>query len=182
MSDKFPPVYPVPVIGLGKYKCSACNRVFNTEEDARDHIKIAHPEETEPEAAEKIVIKDLGYELPKKEKETNKEIDEVKTDKASKRLKIVTLQESFLFFTDHDQYTGQYASSLDDFAQKLNDVPLKSVEFHYARGDFSKWIKDIFGDEFLANRIDHVGKSLKGVELRNAIKRIVEKRVNELKH
>ena len=93
-------------------------------------------------------------------------------------LETVVLSESFLFFTDQGQYSGQYASSLSDFVQKLNGVPLKSVEFHWARGDFSKWIKDIFGDESLANRIDQIDKSIKGEELRNTIKRIVEKCTN----
>ncbi len=74
MSDKFPPVYPVPIIELGKYKCSACEAVFNHEEDVKNHIKIAHPEETEPELAEKLVMgpEFIGYESKK-----NTKIDKV---------------------------------------------------------------------------------------------------------
>lgn len=100
---------------------------------------------------------------------------------ASRILKEVDLSKAFYFFTDIGQYTGVYAKSLNDFCQKIKSVELRSVEFHSSRGDFEKWVREVFGDPYLAEQIGKLSGELKGEELRSGIRQAVEKRVKELK-
>ena len=83
--------------------------------------------------------------------------------------------EAFLFYTDIGQYTGKSASSILDFLGKLNEVPLKSVEFHFSRGDFEKWVRETLGDMYLADRLREIERSTHGEELRKNIQEVVER-------
>lgn len=96
-------------------------------------------------------------------------------------LRMVSMPESFLFFTGIGQYTGEFAPCLTDFCEKLNEESLKSVEFHFDRGDFEKWIRETIGDEYLAYRISKIDRSTKGEDLRRTIERMVKRRVESLK-
>ena len=104
----------------------------------------------------------------------------IELESSSKILRTVPYPEAFLFFTDIGQYIDELASSLNDFCEKLKKVPLKSVEFHFERGDFEKWIRKTVGDENLANMINKIGKSTQGEELRTTIQRMVERRLSQL--
>lgn len=96
-------------------------------------------------------------------------------------LRMVSMPESFLFFTGIGQYTGELAPCLTDFCEKLNEESLKSIEFHFDRGDFEKWIRETIGDEYLAYRISKIDRSTKGEDLRRTIERMVKRRVESLK-
>lgn len=96
-------------------------------------------------------------------------------------LRMVSMPESFLFFTGIGQYTGEFAPCLTDFCEKLNEESLKSIEFHFDRGDFEKWIRETIGDEYLAYRISKIDRSTKGEDLRRTIERMVKRRVESLK-
>ena len=96
-------------------------------------------------------------------------------------LRMVSMPESFLFFTGIGQYTGEFAPCLTDFCEKLNEESLKSIEFHFDRGDFEKWIRETIGDEYLAYRISKIDRSTKGEGLRRTIERMVKRRVESLK-
>lgn len=100
---------------------------------------------------------------------------------ASTILRTVSLPEAFMFFTDLGQYTGELAPCLTDFCEKLKTVPLKSVEFHFERGDFERWIRETLGDEYLASRITDIDRSTHGEKLRTTIEGIVRRRVDQLK-
>lgn len=91
------------------------------------------------------------------------------------------LDKAFLFFTDIGEYTGISAISLSDFCDKLDKVPLRSVEFHFNRGDFGKWIKETLGDKQLAARIGRIKKKVKGEELKKKIQGRVRRRLTQLK-
>ncbi len=58
---------------------------------------------------------------------------------------------------------------------------LRSVVFHYFRGDFQNWIMDMIGDEELANQLCFVVRDLSGQGLRSQLLKIVQKRVVEFK-
>jgi hypothetical protein len=100
---------------------------------------------------------------------------------ASRILRTVPIPEAFLFFTDIGQYNGEFAPSLADLCEKLKKIPLKSIEFHFKRGDFERWIRDTLGDEHLANRICEIDRSTHGEELRTTIQRIAQNRLDQLK-
>jgi hypothetical protein len=107
--------------------------------------------------------------------------------------KKLTFEEAFHFKTDEDGYTGIVATSLYDLASKLETIPLDSIIFHYYRGDFQKWIRDVFGDNELAEqidliaanrwiqelayRIDLLAPSFSGEKLRERLIRLIKKRI-----
>ena len=96
-------------------------------------------------------------------------------------LKTVTRkEEAFYFFTGVGNFTGKLASSLTDFRDQLKTINIESVNFHYSRQDFEKWIKETLGDAELAKQISGI-KGLKGEALRGEILRKVDMRIKELK-
>ena len=77
----------------------------------------------------------------------------------------------FHFYEDFDKPLFEAAFSLADFWQKIREVPVASLEFHQRRGDFAKWIRDVFKETQLADRIEKIyseGEDLRR-ELLNAL-------------
>jgi len=102
----------------------------------------------------------------------------------SKILRSVPESEGFHFYLAVGEPTGETAVSLANFVEKLAAVDVKSVDFHYPRKDFEKWIRNVVGDAELALRLDRIGKArvgIRGEALRNDIIRAVKVRLNELK-
>jgi len=99
---------------------------------------------------------------------------------ASQILRKVPPPEAFLFFTDIGKYTDESAPCLKDFLEKLERIPLESIEFHFKREDFERWIKETLSDEYLANRISRIDRSTGGEELRTALQTIVRGRLDQL--
>jgi hypothetical protein len=106
---------------------------------------------------------------------------EVNTETASKILRTVPYNNAFYFFTDIGQYSGELAVSLADFCQKIEKIGAESVDFHFKRRDFEKWIRKTVGDVDLANEISKIKKSIQGEELRVKIHQTVQRRLTELK-
>jgi hypothetical protein len=100
---------------------------------------------------------------------------------ANKILRKVTVQEGFRFFRGIGDYTGKVAMSLEDFAVDLRTIDLRSIEFHFQRQDFEKWIRNVLGDEELAKSLSQIRGELQGEKLRNELIMVVTKRVEELK-
>ena len=105
----------------------------------------------------------------------------INSDLASRIIRTVPICEAFLFFKDIGQYEGEFAPSLPDFCEKLKTIPLKSIEFHFKRGDFERWTRDTLGDEYLTKRISKIERSAQGEELRTTIQSIVKRRLDQLK-
>jgi hypothetical protein len=102
----------------------------------------------------------------------------------SKILRSVPEQEGFHFYLAIGEPTGKTAVSLADFVEKIEVVDVRSVNFHYTRKDFEKWIRVVFGDAELALRLGRIGRirlGIQGEALRNEIIRTVKMRLNELK-
>jgi len=100
---------------------------------------------------------------------------------ATKILRTVPYNNAFYFFTGIGQYSGKFAVSLADFCQKIKRIDIKSVDFHFKRGDFQKWIRTTIGDAYLANKISRIRGQIQGEELRGQIHQTVEIRLTELK-
>lgn len=84
--------------------------------------------------------------------------------------KEVTTECGFHFYEDIGKPLFQTAFNLEEFWEKLKNVPVSSLEFHQRRGDFARWIRDIFEEIQLAERIEKifdVGEDLRR-ELLNA--------------
>ncbi len=96
-------------------------------------------------------------------------------------LRIVPYNEAFHFNTENNIYTGTTADSLEDFASKLKTIDVKSVEFHYYRGDFQRWIENILGDKDFANQLCFIKRGMPGELLRRDLLKRLDKRITELR-
>jgi len=99
---------------------------------------------------------------------------------ASEILRTVPPDQSFLFFEDIGKYTGRLAANLADFCENMKTINIKSVTFHFERGDYERWIRETLHDAELARKLKRIKKSISGEELRNKILQAARKRLNEL--
>jgi hypothetical protein len=98
-----------------------------------------------------------------------------------RNLKVVPREKAFYFFTSIGNYTGASASSLKEFMDKVNEVNVKSLEFHMYRGDFDKWVSEVLQDGELAMDIRRLQKlNLMGESLRNQLFSTVSRRLRRL--
>ncbi|UCF59268.1 MAG: hypothetical protein JSV15_02325 [Candidatus Bathyarchaeota archaeon] len=101
-------------------------------------------------------------------------------EKALHILRELPKEEAFHFYTGLDQYVGVYATSLNDFCDKIQKVNVKSVEFHAPRRDFELWL-DSLGDLELAKIMGIIRRaSLSGENLRKKVYESVKSRCEEL--
>ena len=105
----------------------------------------------------------------------------ISKSKIMKILSTVPHDKGFHFFTDLSRNTGETATSLEMFAQKLERIDADSVQFHFQRSDFQNWIQTTVGDGVLAERIDHISGQLPVEDLRNEIVKVVQKRQSQLR-
>ena len=100
---------------------------------------------------------------------------------ASNILSNVPSEKAFFFFTAEGFYTKVSAISLEDFAAKLGSIDAGSILFHYPRGDFQAWIRDIVKDNVLASRMCFIERGISGEMLRQELLKMVQTRISELK-
>jgi hypothetical protein len=89
-----------------------------------------------------------------KAERNNKKPMTMHKENTQKLLRRVSTQEAFYFARGIGDYTGQSAASLTEFTEILCTVDAKAIDFHMERGDFERWVRNIFGDEELARRIN----------------------------
>jgi hypothetical protein len=98
----------------------------------------------------------------------------LKEEVNSKILRTLPREKAFYFFTSIGNYTGESASSLKEFMEKINEVNVKSLEFHLYRGDFEKWITEVLEDKELVEEIRKLQKfNLVGDTLRKQLHAII---------
>lgn len=156
-----------PMIGeVGKLRCPICSEVFNSREAYISHALSKHQ----------------TIEQPKETMEKSKETMEQNKDRALAILAPVPYDHGFHFFTAVGHYTGETAISLATFAMEVEVAPIESIDFHFKRADFQKWINETIGDTELATEIEQVEKLLTGEPLRQKLLRIINARVEELEN
>jgi quinol monooxygenase YgiN len=96
---------------------------------------------------------------------------------ASKIVRTVSKKEGFHFYKGLNSAELEVATSLEGFATKLRTVDLDSVDFHFQRGDFQKWIDEIVGDGQLSLMISKIDSKIHGKDLRSRILKTVNDRV-----
>ena len=70
--------------------------------------------------------------------------------------KEVAREWGFHFYEDVGKPIFEAAFNLEDFWEKIRKVPVASLEFHQKRGDFARWIRDVFKETQLAERIEKI--------------------------
>jgi len=99
---------------------------------------------------------------------------------ASNILSPVSAEKAFHFYYGLNQHSGVYSDSLKDFADKIQQVDLKSIEFHFPRKDFELWIRSL-GDLELSKKLGLLRtRNLSGENLRKALYEAVNSRCEEL--
>jgi len=111
---------------------------------------------------------------------SSKEQD-ISDSKIVKILSRVQHDKEFHFFNDLGQNTGETATSLETFAQKLEKINSDSVKFHFQRKDFQNWIQTTVGDGVLAERISHVSGQRPVEDLRSELVKTVQERISQLR-
>ncbi len=101
-------------------------------------------------------------------------------EKKKNLLNSVSFDSGFHFFIDLGRYTGITANGTVEFAEKIQIIPVQSVNFHFRRQDFQKWFRNTIGDEELAKRIDLIKADSQDEQLRNELSKTVQLRVAEL--
>ena len=61
-------------------------------------------------------------------------------------------------FTHHGQPFGPRARTLKEFVTMQQRLPAAALKGHAQRGDFSRWVVDVFGDQPLAAAIRKIEK------------------------
>ena len=100
---------------------------------------------------------------------------------ASGILRTLPPDQRFLFFEDVGKYTGKLAANLDDFYKIIKTVDMKSLTFHFRRGDYERWVRESIHDLQLARRLERIKKTNSGKELRKKILQPVRRRLDELR-
>ena len=83
----------------------------------------------------------------------------------------VTSEWGFYFYEAFNKPIFEAAFNLEDLKKKIQKVSTLSLEFHQNRGDFSRWIREVFKETQLADRIAKMcstGETLR-LELLNAL-------------
>ena len=101
--------------------------------------------------------------------------------KIMKIMSTIPHDKGFHFFTGLNRSTGDTATSLETFAQKLESINADSLKFHLQRNDFQNWVKTTVGDDVLAERINHISVQLPVEDLRNELVQTVQNRISYLK-
>ena len=76
------------------------------------------------------------------------------------------LEHAFVF-TYNGHPIGPPARTLKEFITLQTQLPLPALEGHAQRGDFSRWIRNVFGDEPLAVQIRQVEKDFRQGRIAN---------------
>ena len=102
----------------------------------------------------------------------------VKSDNETKNpLRVVSDAKGFHFYTGIGDYCGVSVHSLEEFADALQYVCSEAIVFHFEREDFQNWIRDVIGDDELAQVIDNIKTCERHLAAEFCRKEIVE-RVN----
>ena len=110
---------------------------------------------------------------------------QINAESKQELLRTIQFEQGFHFYAKLGDYSGITATSLDEFARKLQVAPAESVLFHFQRNDFQNWIKNVVGDAVLAVRLDRqkrrISSKSTNENLRKELLGQVQKRLTELR-
>jgi hypothetical protein len=105
----------------------------------------------------------------------------IEVSKARLTLSTVNYDCGFHFYTAIGDYTGVTAVSLQDLAQKMRSISIRSVRFHFERGDFQRWIRTLLCASELAEDIGLIKPHFSDEALRREIISKLEEHIARLK-
>ena len=94
-----------------------------------------------------------------------------KLNNSIRQEKKVTPEWGFYFYEAFNKPVFEAAFNLEELRKKMGKVPVASLEFHQNRGDFARWIREVFKETQLAELIANMcstGEALR-LELLNAL-------------
>jgi alpha-amylase len=106
-----------------------------------------------------------------------------KPELAAKRiLRRLPIGKGFTFFYEFARPARLPVHSLDEFYSALKTIDLSSIRFHTERRDFERWLRQVVGDDKLADKLMRIeNKKCRGEGLRKKILATIERRIKELK-
>lgn len=107
-------------------------------------------------------------------------IPDVTKEKAAAALAYSPHDKAFSFYCEVGKPLNVHAHNIRDFANKVLNVPLESIQFHMNRSDFEAWFNGL-GDVELAKEVDLLKKkNMAGEDLRMRLHDITQQRYTEL--
>ena len=91
----------------------------------------------------------------------------------SKYLEVPMLEHHAFVFTCNGRPFGSPARTLKEFVSTLERLPVASIEGHARRGDFSRWIADVFGDQPLAADMRKVERRYRRGQITNLCETLI---------
>jgi len=99
------------------------------------------------------------------------------------RLASTVADAPFLFYTGMGEkyFTGRTVWSLKGLKRAIEQISLKSVEFHLKRGDMEKWAENSLHDKTLTHELMKVrAEKLEGEQLRKTLVKLLKKSLDSL--
>jgi alpha-amylase len=103
---------------------------------------------------------------------------------AQRTLRRLPAAMGFTFFYEFARSSGITVQSLNEFISALKTIDVTSVNFHSEKGDFERWIRQVVGDNELADevaKIKETKRKLKGEAIRKKLLAVANKRIRQLK-
>jgi hypothetical protein len=105
---------------------------------------------------------------------------EIDKEKASEILAYTPMEKSFHFYADVGKPLNVYATSLQDFLDKIQKIDISAVEFHTNRRDFETWFSTLGDSELARKMVIMKQNEFVGEELRETLYQTVKNRCDEL--
>jgi hypothetical protein len=96
-------------------------------------------------------------------------------NEAKDALRVVPHAQGFHFYRAIGCCIGVTSTSLEELADAIQKVCSDAVIFHFERGDFKNWIRDIIGDAELVQRIDEIRTCSRQLSEEGCRKELVER-------
>jgi len=97
-------------------------------------------------------------------------------------LRRLPVGKGFTFFYEFARPSGLTVHSVDEFYSTLKTIDTSSIRFHMERGDFERWLRQVVGDDKLADELISISnKKWRGEILRKRILATIKRRIKELK-
>jgi hypothetical protein len=65
--------------------------------------------------------------------------------------------------------------------EEIERIDIKSIEFHFNRDDFEKWLAETIGDKKISGQIEKLhDQKLTGEKLRDQLRSVISKRYEKL--